>query len=253
VLQCVIECCRGWQCVAVWCNSAATPTSRHLRPHDSVLQRVAACCSVLQRVAACCSVLQRVIVCCSVLRCVAVCCSVLQRVEVCCSVLQCVAMCCSLSHRVTVCCSVLHRVAVCCSVFARVAVCFNHAEFVLDGTTNCYFSTGMCTIVRVGVWVNMCIIECVCVCMCVHARATYMGVNLCARVYVCCARLCALSCFCVCAYVCVRMCPCVGVCVCMYMHACLCVCVCIHVRDKNRCAFEARPMHALRQQTPVCV
>ena len=76
---------------------------------------------------------------------------VLQRVAVRCSVLQCVAACCSVLQCVAVCCSVLHRVAVCCSVFVCVAVCFNHAEFVLDGTTNCYFSTGMCAFVRVGV------------------------------------------------------------------------------------------------------
>jgi len=49
-----------------------------LYARDSVLQRVAVCCSVLQCVAVCCSVLQCVAVCCSVLQCVAVCCSVLQ-------------------------------------------------------------------------------------------------------------------------------------------------------------------------------
>ena len=51
---------------------------------ESVLQRVAVCCSVLQRVAGVLAIavlgmaIMMVFLCCSVLQCVAVCCSVLQ-------------------------------------------------------------------------------------------------------------------------------------------------------------------------------
>ena len=80
------------------------------------------------------SVLQRVAACCSVLRCVAVCCSVLQCVAVCCSVMQCAA-----APLGTACIqhlegtekrarggtrSILKYVVVCCSMLQYVAMCF---------------------------------------------------------------------------------------------------------------------------------
>jgi len=103
VLQCVAECCRVLQSVAV--GLASKRACLHWAQVCSVLQCVVVCCSVLQCFAACCSVLQCVAVCCSVLQCDAVCLCVLRRVaesgrarlyEG--QVLQCVAVCCSVLH-----------------------------------------------------------------------------------------------------------------------------------------------------------
>jgi len=105
VLQCVAECCRVLQGVAVHVSSSVG-VRRYLLQCSHFLQCVAVCCSVLQCVAVCCNdytsdrvvgwsnklrarcVLQCVAVCCCVLQCASVCCSVLQCFVVCCSVLQ---------------------------------------------------------------------------------------------------------------------------------------------------------------------
>jgi len=122
-LLCWYVCCSVLQCVVVW---------------NSVLQRVAACCSVWSSVKDVTRI-HRIVMLVCLLQCVAVSCRMC--VAVWCNVLQCVAaflvtskisrafiglmcwyVCCSVLPCVVVWCSVLQRVAACCSVFSSVKI-----------------------------------------------------------------------------------------------------------------------------------